>query len=100
MTIAIPDAMDQRESKLSPLELLKLARLGIDDLAVKYPMIGGVSDVTEIYAKLDGAIYKLENVKQKVEEGSAGAPSDTEESDEPMSASQVGKLIWGLLTKE
>lgn len=101
--ILIPAGKDYHDSDKSVIQLLKEAKKDIDLLSAKYSLLATNADVVDIYAKVDGAIYKLEEAmpsgqvfnKEKEEK----EPAD-EASLKDMTGKDVAKLVWGLLTDE
>ena len=106
MGIGIPNEMCQRNSDKGPLDLLREARETVDKLADKYGMLASNQSVQEIYALIDGAIFKLENIKEPirkiVDEGPKPSSTgyDPSTDDRPLDGIGIAKAVWEMFTKE
>ena len=97
MSIGIPEKISCRQSPEKPLDLIRKAIEGIDALADQYSIIAANPGVQLVYAQLDGAVYKLENIGEQVH---ATVDEDIIDDGKPLGGADVAKLIWGMLTKE
>lgn len=107
----IADEMNCRDKDVAPLDMLVEAQEIIDKLAEKYSMLATNTDVQHIYALIDGATFKLQTIKEKIKtpvfaeetkEGPTPGSDLNEETvkDEPLTASELIKGIFGFLTAD
>lgn len=109
MPIPFPSEMNTRESPLAALDLLMAAESQITALSKKYSMLASSKEVQQIYALLDGAIYKLSTIKEKLENGEIvdSIPEDAKstepsspEDDKPLTGGDILKAVFGYLTSD